>query len=83
MGVHSGICMLLFENKWGKPLHHMVMIVAYIKQVFLIFAQNIFFLDFRVYFMQLFFMNEVRRCPDHTESECIQLLCHCRDSMES
>ena len=42
-----------------------------------------FFLDFRVYFMQLFFMNEARKCPNHTESEYIQLLRHCRDSMES
>ena len=58
-------------------------IIAFTKLVFQILFHQTIFIKFRLFFIQLFFMYEVRKCPKHSASELLPLLLHCRDPMKS
>ena len=68
--------------EWGQPLQNMMIDYSIHKGNFLNFiAPNIFF-KLRLFFIQLFFIYEVGKCPKHSGSESLPLLRHCRDPME-
>ena len=83
---HSGILMLLFVKmavniNRKKPLHQMMMDYSIHKVSFLNSIAPKSFRNFGLFFIQLIFMHEAGKCPKHSRSESLILLCHCRDPL--
>ena len=79
-----GTQMLLFDNmavnmNGEKPLLNMMMDFSIHNGSFKILLHQTFFKKLRLFFIQLFFIYEVGKCPKYSGSESLPLLRHCRD----